>query len=85
MRFYKKEKPVIIKEEVAKIGDIKEIVKFAYLPIKINDKCTVWLENYNEVYKFQTNYQYYEFNFFKNNKLESYNDWSLIERKFLTK
>jgi len=47
MRFNIKE------EKKPKDGDIKTIKKFAYFPVKI-DQQSVWLENYEEKYKWGT-------------------------------
>lgn len=35
------------KTETPKIGDIRKLVKFAWLPTKLDDGHTVWLEQYS--------------------------------------
>ncbi|MEK6829067.1 MAG: hypothetical protein AABY15_02990 [Nanoarchaeota archaeon] len=44
MRFFKK------KYVEPKVGDKKEITKFAFFPVRIDEETTVWLEKYIQVY-----------------------------------
>ncbi len=43
---------VKIKKSKPKIGDVKEKIKFAFLPIKVNDNI-VWLEKYIQGYEYK--------------------------------
>jgi hypothetical protein len=48
MRFNFKQKKV----KSPKIGDIKQKVRFAFLPTRINKNTVVWLEKYVNVYEY---------------------------------
>lgn len=39
-------------EPTPEIGDIKKEIKFAFLPIRTDDKTIIWLERYVEVYEY---------------------------------
>jgi len=39
----------------SKIGDRKEIIKFAWFPIRIKNKI-IWLRNYKEIYEYKLTY-----------------------------
>lgn len=47
------DKPMLVGRKGPNIGDIKEKVRFAFLPIKINKENVVWLEKYVEVYEYK--------------------------------
>ena len=46
-------KPMIVGRKCPNIGDIKEKVRFAFFPVKINKENVVWLEKYVEVYEYK--------------------------------
>lgn len=54
---WKKNKRQEIKEKIKvikpKIGDIKEVIKFALFPTKINNDDIIWLERYIVTYEFK--------------------------------
>ena len=87
----KKEQPVPLVDVInpsPKLGDKKQISKFAFLPVRIitdNDtESYVWLRKYIEVYEYQIftnlisiNYPYKD----SYNRVIEYNDWNLIIKK----
>lgn len=82
----KKSKTILIAEKGPNIGDKKEIVKFAFIPKKIDSHNVVWLEKYIEVYEYRVFYRSLDIGAhmvdYPNNNPRKIIDWQLRERKF---
>jgi hypothetical protein len=68
------------------LGDKKEVVRFAFLPTKINDDTTVWLEKYIEIYEFKKVYKAYPlavgmYGVWLAYDFEYVNEWTLMQKK----
>lgn len=78
------------KKKVPKIGDFKELVKFAYLPVRITYTERVFWEKYICVYKYQsvkvTSFEPLSdsgFKFFKNDNGDlCYNKWCVYRYEY---
>ena len=80
---------ILLGKKGPECGDIKENIKFAFLPKRINKKYVVWLEKYIEVYEYRkTFYKSYTDSQYIGTRFECFSyelkeglDWCFKENK----
>ena len=78
----KKPSRIIVGKKPPEIGDVKEIIKFAFLPTKIGNDNVVWLEQYIKVYVYTKIYKDHYPSEWGGGYTSEYNKWVFKERKF---